>query len=686
MMKIKMIKKLEFIIAVIVLCFTAHPVAAETLGTYGDATYENSETQEVSQGENDANIIDVSFTLIGDDVHGTEAHTAFYRWIANEHKQYVESDGKTALDLIDDVFSDYEFKRLGSDSYILGIVTSDGITLSEKMNGGSSGWMYSVNGASPSSGVKGYVLKDGDAVQLYYVHSWNEAASEVVDKTYAPTVKNVDDGNTLEQAHENVIQYIYESVKNPTNASIGGEWAVLSLARSGVTDIKWYRSYYNEVVELLEERQSNKLSSVKSTENSRVVIALTAIGANAADMEGYNLLKPLADFDYVGNQGLNGYVYALIAFNCGKYEIPKVDEGVSQTTEEKLIEAILTRKLDTGGWSLTGEVADADITAMALQALAPYYNLNEDVTKSVDEALKVLSDMQKDDGTFANIYAGTSDMVNETVSSESCAQVLCALSVLGIDGEIDERFIKNNTSVLDALLSFADTETGGFLHTSEGEVNLMATEQAAYALTAYSRLKNQQNGLYDMSDATCLYECKSDAHVWDKGTVIKEATVETKGEKLFACQICGETKVEEIAKLTSVVEDSTIQNPVGEQTTEEEKKTTGTSEGSSSISTPKKTSVRTVKSSKKKQLKVTWKKKSGVTGYEIQISTSSKFKKSKTKTYKVKKQKTTSKSIKALKSGKKYYVRIRTYKTAKVNGKKITKYSTWSAKKSVKVK
>lgn len=673
-MKIKMIKKLEFIIAVIVLGFMAQPVAAETFRAYGDAAYENSETQVVSEEGNDANIIDVSFTLVGDDVHGTEAHTAFYRWIANEHKQYMESDGKTALDLIDDVFSDYDFKRLGSDSYISGIVTSDGITLSEKMNGGSSGWMYSVNGVSPSSGVKGYVLKNGDAVQLYYVHSWNEAASEVVDKTYAPIVKN---GIALEQAHENVIQYIHENVKNPTNASIGGEWAVLSLARSGVTDIKWYRSYYNQVVELLEERQSNKLSSVKSTENSRVVIAMTAIGANAAHVEGYNLLEPLADFDYVGNQGLNGYVYALIAFNCGKYEIPKVDAGVSQTTEEKLVAEILARKLDTGGWSLSGEVADADITAMAIQALAPYYNLNEDVTKSVDEALAVLSDMQKDDGTFANIYAGTSDTVNETVSSESCAQVLCALSVLGIDGETDERFIKNNTSVLDALLSFADTETGGFLHTSEGEVNLMATEQAAYALTAYSRFKSQQNGLYDMSDATCLYECKSDAHVWDKGVITRQATLEKKGEKLFTCQICGETKVEEIAKLTSVVDNSTTQNPAGEQTTEE---------GSASISTPKKTSVRTVKSSKKKQLKVTWKKKSGVTGYEIQVSTSSKFKKSKTKIYKVKKQKTTSKTIKALKSGKKYYVRIRSYKTATVNGKKVTKYSTWSAKKSVTVK
>lgn len=101
---------------------------------------------------------------------------------------------------------------------------------------------------------------------------------------------------------------------------------------------------------------------------------------------------------------------------------------------------------------------------------------------------------------------------------------------------------------------------------------------------------------------------------------------------------------------------------------------------------PVTTTIRNVKSSQKKQIKVTWKKKSSVTGYQIQVSTSSKFKKSKTKTYNVKKAKTTSKTIKSLNSKKKYYVRIRTYKKTKENGKNVTRYSNWSGKKSVKVK
>jgi hypothetical protein len=82
----------------------------------------------------------------------------------------------------------------------------------------------------------------------------------------------------------------------------------------------------------------------------------------------------------------------------------------------------------------------------------------------------------------------------------------------------------------------------------------------------------------------------------------------------------------------------------------------------------------------KKSLKVTWKKVKGVSGYQIQYSTSRKFKKAKTIT--VKKAKSTSRTIKKLKSKKKYYVRIRTYIT--VNEKK--KYSDWSKVKSQKTK
>lgn len=95
---------------------------------------------------------------------------------------------------------------------------------------------------------------------------------------------------------------------------------------------------------------------------------------------------------------------------------------------------------------------------------------------------------------------------------------------------------------------------------------------------------------------------------------------------------------------------------------------------------PKKTSIKKLSKGKKK-FTVTWAKVSGVKGYQIQYSSDKKFKKN-NKSVTVTKQKTTKATVKKLKSKKKYYVRVRTYKT--INGKKI--YSSWSKVKSVKTK
>ncbi|MDE6658679.1 MAG: fibronectin type III domain-containing protein [Eubacterium sp.] len=99
---------------------------------------------------------------------------------------------------------------------------------------------------------------------------------------------------------------------------------------------------------------------------------------------------------------------------------------------------------------------------------------------------------------------------------------------------------------------------------------------------------------------------------------------------------------------------------------------------------PKPTTLSSI-TAKSKGFTAKWKKlTTQTTGYEIQYSTSSKFSGAKTVT--VSKNKTTSKTISKLKSKKKYYVRIRTYKTVKVNGKSTKIYSSWSKSKSVTTK
>lgn len=286
----------------------------------------------------------------------------------------------------------------------------------------------------------------------------------------------------------------------PGVGSVGGEWRVLGLARAGKITSELSDGYYENLVSYIEENGSAKLDARKSTENSRVIIALSAIGKDATDVAGYNLIEPLADYDFVTWQGLNGPVFALIALDTYSYEIPTASDDATQTTREELVNYILKSQLENGGWTFFGSTADPDMTGMAIQALAPYYNKNADVKSAVDKALDVLSASQQDNGGFASWGS---------VNVESCAQVLTALASLGIDADTDERFIKNGNTLVDAIMEFS--VENGFAHVKDSGYNQMATEQAYYALVSYKRVKNGKTSLYDMSDVKNLrYDVNGD--------------------------------------------------------------------------------------------------------------------------------------------------------------------------------
>ena len=269
----------------------------------------------------------------------------------------------------------------------------------------------------------------------------------------------------------------------PTVNSIGGEWMVIGLARSGRTVPA---GYYDNVVEYVKAKAdaNERLHRAKVTDNARVILALTAIGKDVTNVGGHNLLKGLDNMAYVQTQGINGPIWALIALDSHNYPT------MGDVTREKLIKVILDAQLTDGGWALSGTKADPDMTAMAIQALAPYYKTNETVKAAVDKALEALSALQRNDGGFGSWG---------TVNSESCAQVIVALTALGIDPTADSRFVKNGLTVLDALAGFYVTG-GGFRHTAGGDLDGMATEQGYYALAAYYRFVNAQTRLYDMTD------------------------------------------------------------------------------------------------------------------------------------------------------------------------------------------
>ena len=289
---------------------------------------------------------------------------------------------------------------------------------------------------------------------------------------------------TLEQALKKTAEYEQETVTSPTSDSLGGEWTVIPLARSKEkVSEEYFKKYTENLIKKLKE-QDGILSDYKYTEYSRAVLAVRAIGENPEDIGGYNIEKPLEDFDTVILQGLNGAVFALLALNAD-------GKNIYGDLEQKYLQYILSQEKKSGGFSLdnNSEQGDTDMTAMTLQSLEPYKEENN-VRDTIDKGIQFLADAQVSDGGY---------MSYGEKSSESTSQTIIALSTYGIDCNRDSRFIKEGKGLYDTLMEFYQKD-GGFSHTLDGEVNPMATDQAFCALVSYERFKNDQNSLYNMTD------------------------------------------------------------------------------------------------------------------------------------------------------------------------------------------
>jgi len=330
--------------------------------------------------------------------------------------------------------------------------------------------------------------------------------------------------SAVEAAVSDTASYIYNLVKSPQVGSIGGEWAVLGLARSGCSvPNSYYQDYYATVEEYVEACKG-VLHEKKYTEYSRVTVALTAIGKDPTNVAGYNLLTPLGDYDKTIWQGMNGPIWALIALDSGNYAMPVNKAAKTQATRQMYIDRILDCQLPDGGWSLFGgtssssvnETSDPDITGMALQALAKYQDQTA-VKKATDEALACMSKQQSADAGFASWGTG---------NSESLVQMIVALCELGIPLD-DSRFVKNGKTMADNLMTFYQ-RGAGFLHTLSGSgSNQMATEQGFYGLVAILRANAGKNSLYRMSDALEIGESTTTGPAKGEGLAGKNAAVKS---------------------------------------------------------------------------------------------------------------------------------------------------------------
>lgn len=288
--------------------------------------------------------------------------------------------------------------------------------------------------------------------------------------------------------YRNALAAVLTKLNGTTNVGIGstnGAWLTLALARGGIItgkDTEGTAAKYLGNLSSALRNGSTKLT--QPTDYARVTLAMTALGVEAPE----SVLSVLNDYDAVTTQGINAVAYALIALDSKPY-----DES-NTALRTKYVNFLLNNACYKGGWVYGDDrsaTADVDMTAMVIQALAPYYlkNDNDNVRNAVEKALDVLQGMQKATGGFSS-YG--------TYNAESTAQVIVALTALGID---PETWAKPYGNPIEALLHFYNADTSMFRHASNGLDDQMATEQSAYALVAYNRFVNEKNRLYDMRDA-----------------------------------------------------------------------------------------------------------------------------------------------------------------------------------------
>jgi len=342
---------------------------------------------------------------------------------------------------------------------------------------------------------------------------------------------------TWEVAMRRGLERIVTAVPSPDFGSVGGEWAILALARGehSVPD-GYFEEYLQRIGAQLDGlaehtdpnhtaagwvlnpnngRREVRLATHQSTENARLIVALTSLGVDATSFvhngNTYDFVARLGNRHsetsnamWGVNQGINGPIWNLIALNSRGWDAPYqisdrtwVGGSTSSNpiTLDEMIQWVLDVQLNNGGWHLShfnssnantvNSVSDPDMTAMAIQALAPYRS-RPNVNAAINRALEELRRTQEPSGGWAG-------------NVQSSAQVIVALTSLGIDPASNDWTTSSGNNPIDAVLSFHDEATGGFRH--GGQIDLMATEQATYALVAYWRFVSDRNALYDMGDA-----------------------------------------------------------------------------------------------------------------------------------------------------------------------------------------
>lgn len=298
-------------------------------------------------------------------------------------------------------------------------------------------------------------------VCVLLISSTSVLADTTSVNTAEKNIQNIISFKLNEVGAANIQDWIDTSLTK--NAGTTSEWYVVALSQNGNYN---FNSYESALIKYLE---NNEIHSATSREK----YALSLIAAGSTNQYIQTVLN-----NSIGKQGIMSWIFGLHLLNNG---YTSNDYSVASVKTQ-----IVSMQLSDGGWAVTGSRSDVDVTAMAVQALAPYYSKDSNIKKSIDKALSLLSSKQLSDGDYSSY--GVSN-------PESTAQVIVALSSLNIDFESDSRFIKNKNTLLDGLLKY-QLNNGSFCHKVDGNYNNTSTVQAFYSLVSYLRMSNGKSPFY----------------------------------------------------------------------------------------------------------------------------------------------------------------------------------------------
>ena len=294
-------------------------------------------------------------------------------------------------------------------------------------------------------------------------------------------------------AAEPPAQYADEILAVQRGSASVQEWADGTLpGQSGLSAPDWYAMalsahYHTDLTAYGNYVQSELRAGTTTNPVSLERLALTLTACTGPDPVCTEVLDSSA-----GGLGIMSRIFALHLLNNGVQS--------DTYTNAALAEELVSLQATDGGWSLQGDRGDADVTAMTLQALAPYRDVPQ-VAPAVQSALNYLADTQLSSGAYQSYGAE---------NAESTAQVWLALSCLGIDALHDSRFIADGNTVLDGILQFRVSE-GQYAHIKNGSVSSLATVQVFLAMTASDMLQSGEGSFYLFHGASPAWQQKTPA-------------------------------------------------------------------------------------------------------------------------------------------------------------------------------